>query len=304
DIAAMMSARGRSCVVVCEGARAVGLISERDLVRVLGSVLAGATVGKAAELMSHPVVTIPSGVSTEDASERMTSHRIRRLVVVDDEGEALGIITQSDMVRAHLDAISRHQQLLETRVASRTAELEAANQQLETMSRIDPLMNIGNRRAMEEAMAMAHQRATRYGRTYSVILLDIDHFKAYNNTYGHPRGDRVLRDVGREISDSVRMLDTVYRYGGEEVLVLLPETAEEGTRAVAERILRSVQALAIEHKSSSFGIVTISAGLATAMPGADGVVPGNLQLLDAADQSLYQAKGQGRNRLGQLMYPD
>ena len=303
EITSLMSSRERSCVLVCEQSAAVGLITERDLVRILARTLGGEAVGRAADVMSSPVVTIRAGRPAEEATRRMTEHRIRRLVVVDENDCAVGLVTQSDMVRAHLASIAEHQKQLEARVAERTAELEVANEQLETLSRIDPLMNIGNRRAMEEAMAMAHQRATRYGRTYSVILLDIDHFKAYNDLYGHPRGDRVLRDVGREVTGCTRVLDTVYRYGGEEVLVLLPETAEEGTRAVAERILRSIAALAIEHNGSSFGVVTISAGMATSRPRDDGEVAGNLELLDAADRSLYEAKDAGRNRLGTLLYP-
>ncbi len=303
DVAALMSSREHSCVLVCDGTEPVGLISERDLVRLLARTLAGEVVGDAAAFMSSPVVSIQAGQPAEEATRLMTSHRIRRLVVVDEAGHAVGLVTQSDMVRAHVASIAGHQKRLEARVAERTAELELANEQLETLLRIDPLMNIGNRRAMEEAMAMAHQRATRYGRTYSVILLDIDYFKAYNDLYGHPRGDRVLRDVGREVTACTRMLDTVYRYGGEEVLVLLPETAKDGTVAVAERIVQSIAGLAIEHNGSSFGVVTISAGMATTEPAADGEVPGNLELLDAADRSLYRAKEAGRNRLGPLLYP-
>lgn len=303
EVAALMGAHEHSCVLVCDAERPVGLISERDMVRALAAVLSGERAGTAADLMSSPVVTIAAAEPIDEATRSMTAHRIRRLVAVDHDGNVAGLLSQSDLTRAHLARIEAHQTLLEARVAERTAELEAVNEQLETLSRIDPLMGIGNRRAMEEALAMAHQRATRYARSYSVMLLDIDHFKLYNDTYGHPRGDRVLRDVGAEIASAIRMLDTAYRYGGEEMLVLLPETGEDGARSVAERICRSVAALAIEHRRSPHGIVTLSAGLATSHPQPDGSAPGILDLLDAADRSLYGAKNAGRNRIGAITYP-
>lgn len=304
EIAALMGTHHHSCVLVCEGERPVGLISERDLVRVLARVLAGEQAGTAGDIMSSPVVSIAAGEPVDEASRKMATHRIRRLVVLDDDGVLAGLLSQSDLTRAHLARIEAHQTLLEARVAERTAELESANEQLETLSRIDPLMGIGNRRAMEEALAMAHQRATRYGRAFAVMLLDLDYFKAYNDTYGHPRGDGVLRDFAREAKGAIRMLDTAYRYGGEEVLVLLPETDEEGAQAVADRIVRSVAGLAIEHKGSPHAIVTVSAGLAVALPRPDGTTPRILDLLDAADRSLYAAKEAGRNRVGAVGYPD
>lgn len=303
EVAALMGEHEHSCVLVCDDERAVGLISERDMVRALARVLSGEQAGTAAELMSSPVITIAASEPIDAATRAMTSHRIRRLVAVDADGNLAGLLSQSDLTRAHLARIESHQSLLEARVAERTAELEAVNEQLETLSRIDPLMGIGNRRAMEEALAMAHQRAARYGRSYSVILLDVDHFKLYNDSYGHPRGDRALRDVGAEIAGAIRMLDTAYRYGGEEMLVLLPETGEEGAQSVAERICRSVAALAIEHKGSPQGILTLSAGLATSHPQPDGSSPGILDLLGAADRSLYGAKDSGRNRIGEVAYP-
>lgn len=303
EIAQAMSQKS-ACVLVCDDAKAVGLISERDLVREMGHVLAGSPARKARDFMSAPVVSISLGVSADEATQKMTSHRIARLVVVDDLGNVAGVVSQTSMVHAHVRRIEEHQRFLEARIAERTAELETANEQLEALSRIDPLMGIGNRRAMEEALAMAHQRSFRYRRTYSVILIDVDHFKAYNDTYGHPRADRVLRDLGREILSCGRMLDTAYRYGGEEVLVLLPETDAAGTLAVADRIRRSVAALSIEHKGAPDGVITVSAGLATSVPSPEGKVPGVFDLLGAADESLYKAKAAGRNRIGPATAPD
>lgn len=304
EVARLMSSQRHSCVIVCDDNNVAGLISERDLVRVLPQLIAGENLNfVAADIMSTPVISIGLNDTIDSATKLMSAKRIRRLVVLDDNDALAGIVTQSDIMRAHVRQIESHQITLEARVSERTAELETANEQLETLSRIDPLMNIGNRRAMEEALSIAHQRSSRYQRTYSVILLDVDQFKNYNDTYGHPRGDRILRDIAREMLGCVRILDTVYRYGGEEVLVLLPETAAQGAVAVAERIRRSVAALANEHRSSKHGVVTISAGIATSVPRPDGTIPGVLELLDAADKSLYEAKDAGRNRLGSVVEP-
>jgi len=304
EVATLMGVRRHSCVVVCEHDLPVGLISERDMVRVLSRVLEGElSDAKAEDVMSTPVISIQGDRPVGEATHLMKARQIRRLLVVDERGGPVGIVTQSDMMRAHRNTIELHQRTLEARVAERTAELETANEQLETLSRIDPLMNIGNRRAMEEALAVAHQRSLRYKRTYSIILLDVDKFKAYNDTYGHPRGDRVLRDIAREVIASIRVLDTAYRYGGEEILILLPETGAAGAVPVAERVNRSVAALATEHHSSAHGVVTISAGIATSVPHTDGSIPGVLDLLAAADQSLYEAKEAGRNCLGAVVQP-
>ncbi len=301
DVAAQMASKRHSCVVVIDDGRPVGLVSERDLVRELAAGKTGATAG---DIMSAPLISIEEDRGIDTASQLMSERQIRRLVVVDDEGGVSGVVTQTDMMRAHIDQIERYQRSLEAQVAERTAELEATVEQLEALSRTDPLTGIGNRRAMEEAMAIAHQRSSRYKRTYSVILLDVDRFKAYNDTYGHPRGDRALRDIAGEVTGSIRVIDKAFRYGGEEILVLLPETGADGALAVAERIRRSVASRAIEHRSASQGVLTISAGIATSVPRPDGSIPGVLELLGAADDSLYQAKENGRNRIGPVGNPD
>ncbi|MBT8136691.1 MAG: diguanylate cyclase [Gammaproteobacteria bacterium] len=305
EVASLMGIRRHSCIVVTEGHKAIGLISERDLVRELARALGGksaeATAGAA---MSQPVICIAGHETVDAAVKLMTDHRIRRLVVTDEEDEIVGVLTQSDLMRANISRADMHRRTLEAQVATRTAELETAVEQLEALARVDPLMNIGNRRSMDEALAMAHQRSLRYRRTYSVILLDVDKFKSYNDSYGHPRGDRVLRDIAGEVLACARVLDRPFRYGGEEILVLLPETDGQGTVAVAERVRRAVVALDIEHRGSTHGVVTISAGVATSVPRKDGSVPAALDLLAAADRSLYEAKGAGRNRLGPVYQPD
>jgi diguanylate cyclase (GGDEF)-like protein len=128
-----------------------------------------------------------------------------------------------------------------------------------------------------------------------LILCDIDHFKRYNDTHGHQQGDECLRSVARTIAGSIRRpADVAARYGGEEFALILPNTHAEGAMHIAETIRNAVQALEIPHPASPSGSqVTLSLGVACIVPSAEGSPD---KLLAAADQALYAAKGQGRNR--------
>lgn len=168
-------------------------------------------------------------------------------------------------------------------------ELARANKFLAESARRDFSTQLWNRRYLDEALV-------HYGRTslLSAVLLDIDHFKAFNDTYGHLAGDECLRTVASLAqSASKRVTDHVCRYGGEEFVVLLPDTPLAGAVRVAESIRHAVEHVAVPHAGSPFGIVTVSLGVAEAAPGANS---GTLVLAEA-DSALYRAKTQGRNRL-------
>jgi diguanylate cyclase (GGDEF)-like protein len=149
---------------------------------------------------------------------------------------------------------------------------------------------------MERAVRETHELARRYARPYGLILFDVDHFKAYNDHYGHPSGDRVLVEVAASLLRNIRSVDRLFRYGGEELVALLPETRLSGAEYAAERLRSVVAALAIAHESSASGIVTVSAGVSGATP--DAPVPTEWQaVLRQADAALYQAKNAGRDRV-------
>ncbi len=164
----------------------------------------------------------------------------------------------------------------------------------------DPLTGLSNRRVLDSRLDEEWRRARRTGQPLSALFIDIDHFKRFNDTYGHASGDEALSAVAECISTTVRRaVDVVARYGGEEFAVILPDTSADGARAVAEKIRRSVQAQDIPHGGGERVTVTVSVGCATMMP-----VQGSnaLDLLAAADRQLYVAKAAGRNRVacGQL----
>jgi diguanylate cyclase (GGDEF)-like protein len=174
-------------------------------------------------------------------------------------------------------------------------ELAAANQRLELLAHQDGLTGIANRRAFDFLIERHFAQAVRHGTPLSVALCDVDHFKAYNDRYGHPTGDECLRQVGAAVGRSCRRgTDLAARYGGEEFALLLPDTAQPGALQVAESLRQAIAALAIPHEASSAGpVVTLSAGVATFSAERDKTASA---LVERADAALYRAKELGRNR--------
>ncbi|MFC5461092.1 sensor domain-containing diguanylate cyclase [Massilia niabensis] len=173
--------------------------------------------------------------------------------------------------------------------------LAQANAELSSLALTDGLTQLANRRAFDAAVQRELARARREGSPVSLLILDVDHFKRFNDTYGHLAGDACLRRIASAIATQVtRPADLPARYGGEEFVVLLPATSPDGAAMVAERIRRAVTSLHIAHAYSSEGTVSVSIGGATIDAGSVGAGPADL--IAAADAALYEAKGEGRNR--------
>lgn len=184
-------------------------------------------------------------------------------------------------------ARAREQELLRL-VQERTEQLEEANRRLEEMSFLDAITDVANRRQFEQILDLEWRRAVRSGAPLSLILADIDHFKQFNDSYGHQAGDRCLRDVATLLDSIVqRAGDQVARYGGEEFAAMLPETDAEGAEKIAERMRRAVESL-----ETGGGKVTVSIGVATIVAGETRTAE---SLVAAADAALYDAKHAGRN---------
>jgi diguanylate cyclase (GGDEF)-like protein len=180
-------------------------------------------------------------------------------------------------------------------VRERTEQLEEANRKLAALSYVDAITGVANRRSFDEELATESRRLPRTRSHLSLLMADIDGFKAYNDALGHQAGDECLRQVARVIADRVRRAaDTVARYGGEEFAVLLPDTDAPGAAILAERIRADVEERNIPHPGMPSGRVTISIGVATTT-GKDLSDP--TALVRAADRALYEAKRAGRNRV-------
>jgi diguanylate cyclase (GGDEF)-like protein/PAS domain S-box-containing protein len=164
-------------------------------------------------------------------------------------------------------------------------QLEEANARLALLAATDGLTRLHNRRAFQERLSYEVQRAARDGTPLSLLMLDVDHFKQFNDQFGHPAGDSVLRGVAKLLEETARSTDFVARYGGEEFAVLLPNTPAEGAMVVAERFRRAVKEGHWQEVE-----ITVSVGAATLLSGAGGAT-----LVEEADAALYLSKRSGRN---------
>ncbi len=198
--------------------------------------------------------------------------------------------------RVRIRLLTRQKAELERIIAERTSEVNAANARLAQLAREDGLTGLLNRRAFDAALDEECRRASRSKTPLSLVLLDVDCFKAYNDLYGHPAGDACLRTVSGAVASAHRRAgELVARYGGEELAVILPGLTAEGAASVTASVRLRVCELAIPHAGSTVApFVTVSAGVACSKPGCE-ISPDALVV--EADRALYDAKERGSNRV-------
>jgi len=211
----------------------------------------------------------------------------------------------ADQVAGAIHMASVNARLAETsfQLEQKTSALEQANEHLaaaiETLHRIstmDGLTGVANRRHFDETLTLEWRRAARSRSSLSLLMLDIDYFKAFNDAAGHQAGDDCLRRVAQSLRENLhRAADLVSRYGGEEFAILLPETDGEHAQVIAENLRERIESLDITHPAAPLGHVTVSIGLESVIPPRDGANVG--EFVRCADAALYDAKRSGRNKV-------
>ncbi|MFC1685002.1 diguanylate cyclase [Pseudomonadota bacterium] len=211
--------------------------------------------------------------------------------------ELLARMRSALRLKEEMDRRKQHEALL----MNLTAQLKEANEALRALTISDGLTGVANRRRFDEYIQHEWNRAQRTGLPLSLLMIDIDDFKAYNDTYGHQAGDDCLKQVAEAINRALhRPADLVARYGGEEFAVVLPDTDEAGAVELANSLREVVAGLGVAHRASRAAeYVTISLGVASQVPSQGQCFP---ELINMADQALYQAKHQGRNRVVYLPF--
>jgi diguanylate cyclase len=218
--------------------------------------------------------------------------------------EKLAAAENQDQVKVVVDQLVKStremretNKALEDRLSLSKTEISNLQQSLEAIraeSLTDPLTGLGNRKYFDHSIEMAVQNALETGEPLSLLMFDIDHFKSFNDSYGHLTGDQVLRLVGMSLKQTIKGQDITARYGGEEFAVVLPNTALRQALTVADHIRRAVMSKELKKKSTGeiLGRVTISVGVSMLKPGDD-----TDSLIERADACLYAAKRNGRNRV-------
>lgn len=281
-----------SIYCVAAALRALRRRREGGGVFALAFVILAATVfhdiGISLRWVDTPFFLLPVGIFLFTFLQAVVlSQRLSRSLVQVEEGT-------EELFRAHaaLDAYSKD---LEARVQDRTRELEEANRQLARLASADTLTRVGNRRALDEALERLWADHARRGATLSAVICDIDHFKEFNDAYGHLAGDEALLAVAQRLREAARRpLDVVARYGGEEFVMVLADSSLADAFAIAEGVRAAVAGLGIPHTRVGKGVLSVSVGVATVRP-AGAASPRDL--LSAADAALYRAKQEGRDRV-------
>jgi diguanylate cyclase (GGDEF)-like protein len=291
-----MAEQRYSCIIISEHEAPIGIVTERDLVKALNQDMQEIDLSlPVSNFMSSPILSLNENQSLFEAIVISRAERIRHLPVVSDDENLVGLVTQSDLANAHFRVTEIQSEMIKQSVAAKTNKLQQLNNDLQALSMEDHLMKIGNRRAMEVDLDHIHNASVRYGHFYSVLLMDIDFFKLYNDHYGHQAGDDALQSVASILKANIRGADRLYRYGGEELLLVLPHTNSAEAYAIARKLVSAIAKGGIPHEKSSYEVLTISCGGASTLNNGSTISTWET-LVEQADRNLYQAKDGGRNR--------
>jgi diguanylate cyclase (GGDEF)-like protein len=305
-----MAQRKVSCIVITDPITEfpIGIITERDISRLHAQSidLAAVPVG---DVMTRPLRTMQPENSLWAVHEQMQAIQVRRLVISHPTGELAGIVTQTQMLKM-MDPVEIYQVMgqmqatIDRQVGDLqrlNRELAISNRELESLATMDELTQVANRRYFNLSLRNIWRRLSYGDSSVAMLLVDVDHFKRYNDTYGHIAGDRCLLEIAQVLQGMVRQsYDLLARYGGEEFVVILPDTDLTGAERLAKSIVERITRHRIPHDDSPTSKwVTLSIGACAIRPRL-GYPPEFL--IYRTDEALYQAKANGRN--GYALAPD
>lgn len=292
-VVTMMRDSGPSCIVVTKRNRPVGIITKGDLIQVLADNLQGGYDRqlRAEALMSSPPVVFNREMSAFEALFLAQTHHIKHLPIVDGGNRLCGIVTPGELLRNNYRLLETHYELvclIETKNADGKQGTAGSAEQ-------DCFLGIGNRQFMLMDLQFTHELSLRYDRAYSIILLEVDHFRPYCDHYGYTNGMRMLQRIVNGLKQSVRSSDRIYLYKEATLFILLPETGLDSADLLADRLVTGLAGIAIPNIESPMGRVTVSAGVASEEPSRYKDVDW-AQHLERADEALLTAKELGRNQ--------
>ena len=262
-------------LIVIENKKAIGIFTPYDTLKLLAK---GADLDRPIkEYMTTPLKTLPQNATVADAFEFLQKNRFKRAIVTNESGQVVGVMSQTQILQL------LHNKWLEI-VRSHANKIET----LQKKANIDPLTETYNRYKFDEVIRQEEKRVSRYPDLplYSLIICDIDDFKKINDTYGHLLGDEVLKSLAKSIKSSIREYDMLFRWGGEEFVVLLPQTTCKEAEQVAHKLQKVIQNSAVNDIP-----ITCSFGVSGKRDPKEDVK----EVFARADQALYKAKNRGKN---------
>lgn len=235
------------------------------------------------------VVIITSHASLDTAVTALREGAYDYLIKPFEDLDVISAVVDRAMEKVRLVVENR---ILVEKLSINNKELEEVNSVLREMAIRDGLTNLYNHRYFHESLAVEVARSQRYGREFSLVFFDVDYFKKYNDTHGHPKGDTVLETIGKLLQQRLRTTDMACRYGGEEFVLMLAETPKNGAAMLAEDLLKQIEEHPFEgEESQPNGKLTVSIGVATYPEDGDS----SSTLLQKVDDALYRSKENGRN---------
>ena len=271
-------------VVIIEDMKPIGILTTKDVMNLIKNKddldLA------ISNYMSSPVDTIDKNSSIKEALEFLKSKHYKRVVVVDDNGNLSGIITQKELISLTYSKWATLMKEYQEELSEINNMLENQNKEYETLASTDSLTGLYNRYKFAELYLSSYKTMVQRGNDISMIILDIDYFKRVNDSFGHNVGDKVLVQVAHILLKTLRNIDIICRWGGEEFLVLIPTASLDNATILAEKLRANVEDLEID----KVGSITVSLGVSQVIIGEE-----MKDVVDRADKALYLAKQSGRN---------